>query len=462
MAGSFWGEIKAALAGHEQDYTTAPLNRAIFLLAVPMVLEMCMESLFGIVDIYWVARLGEKATAAVGVTESIMTIVYSVALGVSMSATAMISRRIGEKKPEAASRAAAQTVLLGLLLSLVIAVPCTVWADDLLRLMGADAAVQQAGAGYARLIFAGSVSVMLLFLLNAVFRGAGNAAIAMRVLWLGNGINIALDPLLIFGWGPFPQLGIEGAAWATVFGRTLGVAYQFWHLARGTGAIRLEWRYLRPEWKVLRTLSRLSATGMLQFLIAHASWIALVRIIALAGASALAGYTIAIRIVIFSLLPSWGFSNAAATLMGQNLGARRPDRAESAVWRTGFYNMVFLAVVSVAFLVIPAQLVGFFTNEPEVVRFGAACLRIIAAGYLAYAYGMVMVQAFNGAGDTVTPTFINLACYWCLQLPLAYWLAEGMDWGAFGAFWAVPVAETVLAIVGILVFRRGTWKQRRV
>jgi putative MATE family efflux protein len=458
----FLSEVKEALAGHEQDYTEAPLNRAIFLLAVPMVLEMCMESLFGIVDIFWVARLGGDATAAVGVTESIMTIVYSVALGVSMSATAMIARRIGEKDQPGASRAAAQTILLGILLSLVIAVPCALLAEELLQAMGATPAVVASGRAYARIMFAGSVSVMLLFLMNAVFRGAGNAAIAMRVLWFGNGINMLLDPLLIYGWGPFPQLGVEGAAWATLVGRSAGVAYQCWHLARGSGAIRLRLSHLVPDWKILRTLMRLSATGMLQFLIAHASWIALVRIIAFSGSAALAGYTIAIRIVIFSLLPSWGLSNAAATLVGQNLGAQRPDRAEQSVWRTGLYNMVFLGLVSVIFLLAPGPLVQLFTAEAEVVRYGVACLRIIAVGYLAYGYGMVLVQAFNGAGDTVTPTFINLGCYWCFQIPLAWLLAQGWGWGANGAFWAVPAAEATLAVVGILLFRRGRWKHREV
>lgn len=462
MASTFWSEVREALAGNEHDYTEAPLNRAIFLLAVPMVLEMCMESLFGIVDIYWVARLGENATAAVGVTESIMTIVYSVALGVSMSATAMIARRIGEKDQEAASKAAAQTLLLGLLMALLIAVPCAIFAEDLLRMMGAEPVVVQTGAIYARIIFIGSISVMLLFLMNAVFRGAGNAAIAMRVLWYGNGINLVLDPLLIYGIGPFPEMGIAGAAWATLIGRTAAVAYQVWHLARGTGALRIALHHLRPDLRILRTLMRLSSTGMLQFLIAHASWIALVRIIAIAGSSALAGYTIAIRIVIFSLLPSWGFSNAAATLVGQNLGARRPDRAEASVWRTGFYNMVFLAVVSVVFLLFPEPLLRFFTAEEEVIRYGTACLRIIAVGYLAYAYGMVLVQAFNGAGDTVTPTIINLGCYWCFQIPLAWFLSNEMGWSARGAFWAVPIAEAMLAVVGILVFRRGAWKLREV
>lgn len=460
--GNLWADVRDALRGHQHDYTDAPLGKAILLLAVPMVLEMCMESLFGIVDIFWVARLGADAAAAVGITESIMTIVYAIALGVSMSATAMIARRIGEKEPERAAQAAAQTILLGMALSLLIAVPSAIHAGRLLELMGATPQVAHLGTSYATIVFASDASVMLLFLLNAVFRGAGDAAIAMRVLWFGNGVNIILDPLLIYGPGPFPELGLAGAAWATLIGRSLGVAYQCWVLLRGLGVIRMRAAHLRPDWKILRTLTRLSATGTLQFLIAHASWLALVRIIAMSGSHALAGYTIAIRIVIFSVLPSWGLANAAATLVGQNLGAKRPDRAEASVWRTGFYNMIFLGAVSLAFLFMPETLVRIFTQEREVVRFGVACLRIVASGYLVYGYGMVLVQAFNGAGDTVTPTFINLGCYWCLQIPLAWALATQMNWGAHGAFWAVPAAEACLAGVGALLFRRGAWKRRVV
>jgi putative MATE family efflux protein len=458
----FWGQVRDALRGVEQDYTTLPLNRAILLLAVPMVLEMCMESLFGIVNIYWVANLGAASVAAVGVTESMMSMVYSVALGVSMAATAMIARRIGEKDEIGAARAAGQTILLGFLIALAISVPGVWFAEDLLRSMGAQADVLEAGRTYTRLIFGSSLSVMMLFLINAIFRGAGNAVIAMRVLWAANAVNMILDPLLIYGIGPFPKMGAAGAGLATVIGRSVGVLYQLSVFFREEGRVRLQWSHLAPDFIILRRLARISATGMLQFLIAHASWIGLVRIMAYSGSAALAGYAVAIRIVIFSILPSWGFSNAAATLVGQNLGARQPDRAEASVWRTGFYNMVFLGVVSLVFLLFPEMLVRLFSSELEVVRYGAACLRIVAAGYLAYAYGMVMVQAFNGAGDTTTPTIINLFCYWMLQIPLAWILSHQFGWGAYGAFWAIPVAEAVLAVVGVLVFRRGHWKLRQV
>jgi putative MATE family efflux protein len=465
MAGrnsGFWADARAALAGHRQDYTALPLNRSILLLAVPMVLEMSMESLFGIVDIFWVARLGEDSVAAVGLTESLMAIVYAIAMGVSMATTAMVARRIGEKDREGASTAAAQSILLGFLYALAFAIPGWLYAGDLLRMMGAGPGVLAVGAGYTRIVFGSVLSVMLLFLMNAIFRGAGDAAIALRVLFWSNLVNMALDPFLIYGWGPFPRMGVTGAAAATVIGRTFGVVLQCHAFRRSHGRVSIALRHLRPDWKVLRRLSRISATGMLQFLIAHASWTALVRIIAVSGSAAVAGYTIAIRIVIFSLLPAWGLANSAATLVGQNLGARQPGRAESAVWRTGFYNMVFLAALSLVFIAVPAPLIRIFNTEPDVVRYGADCLRVISYGYVFYAYGMVLVQAFNGAGDTATPTVINFGCYWMFQLPLAWWLGIHAQWGAGGAFWAVPAAEGLLAVVGILAFRRGRWKLQRV
>lgn len=458
----FWADVRAALSGEQQDYTALPLNRAILLLAVPMVLEMSMESLFGIVDIFWVARLSEDSVAAVGLTESMMAVVYAIAMGVAMATTAMIARRIGEKDGEGASVAAVQSILLGFVYALAFAIPGWLYAEDLLRLMGAEPRAVAEGAGYTKVVLGSTLSVMLLFLMNAIFRGAGDAVIALRVLFWSNLFNMVLDPFLIYGWGPFPEMGVTGAATATAIGRTLGVVLQCAAFWRGRGRVRLQARHLRPEWKVLRRLSRISATGMLQFLIAHASWTALVRIIAASGSAAVAGYTIAIRIVIFSLLPSWGLANAAATLVGQNLGARQPGRAESSVWRTGFYNMVFLAALGLVFIVVPEPLIRIFNTEPGVVRYGADCLRVISYGYLFYAYGMVLVQAFNGAGDTTTPTIINLGCYWMFQLPLAWWLGIRMQWGAGGAFWAVPLAEGLLTVVGILVFRRGKWKLQRV
>jgi putative MATE family efflux protein len=459
---SFWGNVRSAIRGEEQDYTQAPLSRAILLLAIPMVLEMCMESLFGIVDIFWVARLGPQAAAGVGITESLMSILYSIAMGVSMATTAMIARRTGEKNPGGASKAAGQAILLGVVISACIAVSGVIFSSDLLRLMGADDAVLASSTGYAQVIYGSSLSVMLLFLMNAIFRGAGDAAVAMRVLWAANLINIVLDPLLIFGIGPFPALGITGAAWATVIGRSCGVAMQLWIFFSSGSRIRIAVQHLRPDWPVLRSLSRVSATGMLQFLIAHASWVGLVRIIALSGASALAGYTIAVRVIVFSLLPSWGLSNAAATLVGQNLGANRPDRAESSVWRTGFYNMIFLSLVGIILIAFPEPVLAFFTSDPEVIRYGVQCLRIISYGYPFYAFGMVVVQAFNGAGDTVTPTWINLGVYWAFQIPFAWFISHNLDLGAIGAFWAVPSAEGLLTLIGIYFFRKGHWKLRKI
>lgn len=456
----WWGDVRSALAGEEHDYTQTPLNRAILLLAIPMVLEMCMESLFGIVDIYWVAKLGSDAAAAVGVTESLMTLVYSFAGGIGMATTAMVARRIGEQDNDGASVAAVQALVIGLVAALAIGVPGVLFSEDLLRLMGAEEKVIDAGAVYAKWMLGSSVTVMLLFLMNSIFRGAGDAAIAMKVLWVGNGINLVLDPIMIFGLGPIPAMGVTGAAVSTVIGRSVGVVMQILILTGASSRIRLHAHHWRINWKILRRLSRVSATGMLQFIIAHASWIALVRIIAFSGAAALAGYTVAIRIVIFTLLPAWGLSNAAATLVGQNLGARQPDRAEAAVWRTGMYNVVFLGCIGLLFVVMPDALVRIFTQDPEAIRYGGDCLRIIAYGYLFYGLGMVLVQAFNGAGDTTTPTIINLGVYWALQIPVAWWFAMKLNWGAHGTFWAVPIAEGTLTAVGILLFRRGAWKRQ--
>jgi putative MATE family efflux protein len=457
---SLWREIREAIAGGERDYTQGGMGRAIVLLAVPMVLEMCMESLFGIVNIFWVSRLGPEAVAGVGLTESLLTVLYAIAMGVSMATTAMIARRTGEQNFEGASVAAVQAVVLGLVLSALTAVPGLFFARDLLRLMGGDAEVVEAGRHYAAIMLTTSPSILLLFLMNAIFRGAGDASIAMKVLWMANGINMILDPCLIYGLGPFPEMGVTGAAVATSISRSLGVVLQLVAFWRGQGRLRIERRHLVLDWGVLRRLSRLSSTGMLQFVIAHASWVGLVAVIARSGSAAIAGYTIAIRVIIFSILPSWGLANAAATLVGQNLGARQPERAEQSVWRCGIYNMVFLGLVGVVCIAVPEAIIRLFSTEAEVVRYGAACLRILSYGYVFYAYGMVVMQSFNGAGDTVTPTVINLGCYWALQIPAAWMLSVVWGWGAEGAFWAVPLAESVLAVVGVLVFRRGRWKQR--
>ena len=458
----FWAAVRESVAGAEQNFTEGSLGRAITLLAIPMVLEMSMESLFAIVDVFWVSRLGKDAVAAVGLTESLMTILYTVALGISMATTAIVARRIGEKDPDSAAVTAVQSIGLGVVVSAVVGVAGVLLSRRLLAWMGAAPAVVETGAGYTAWILGSSVTVLLLFLINAVFRGAGDAVAAMRALWLGNGVNILLDPCFIFGWGPFPEMGVTGAAVATAIGRGVGVCYQVWVLTRRGRRVRVGKAHLRLARDVLRRLLRLSLTGMLQFLVATASWIGLVRIIALSGSAALAGYTIALRIIVFAILPAWGMSNAVATLVGQNLGAAKPHRAEKAVWVTGFYNMIFLAGVTVVFLVFAEPLVRLFTKDPAVIPYAADCLRLVSYGYVFYAYGMVMVQAFNGAGDTTTPTIINLFCYWLWQIPLAYALAVPAGLGAQGVFWAITVAESTIAVVGMLAFRRGRWKAVRV
>jgi len=427
-----------------------------------MVLEMVLESLFAVVDVFWVGRLGADAVATVGLTESLLSLVFAVGLGLSLSTTAMVARRIGEKDSHGAAVAGAQAIFLGLGVSLLIGIPCFLYAAELLHLMGASPAIVATGSGYARIALGGSGVVLLLFLNNAIFRGAGDAAIAMRLLWVSNIINLILDPCFIFGLGPFPKLGVTGAALATFTGRSIGVLYQFYRLLRGTERIRILRSQIRVQWDVLVRLVRVSLTGILQFAIAHTSWIGLVRIISVFGSAALAGYTIAIRIVIFVIMPSWGLSNAAATLVGQNLGARQPERAQISVWRTGFYNMVFLGAVGVFFLIFATPIVRLFTNDPEVVPLAASCLRILSYGNIGYAYGMVMLQAFNGAGDTVTPTVVNFFGFWLLEIPLAYVLALRMGWKENGAYVSIVVAECAIALAGVLLFRRGKWKGQQI
>ncbi len=459
---TLWASIREAIRGSHQDFTTGSLNRAILLLAIPMVLEMVLESLFAVVDVFWVGRLGANAVATVGLTESMLTLVFAVAMGLSLSTTAMVARRIGEKDSEGAAVAGVQAIALGLAVSVAIGVPCFLAAPHLLQLMGASADIVAVGTSYARIALGGSGVVLLLFLNNAIFRGAGDAAIAMRLLWVSNIINLFLDPCLIFGWGPFPQMGVTGAAVATLTGRSIGLAYQFYRLLRGTERIRILRRQIRLNFEVLTRLVRVSLTGILQFAIAHTSWIGLVRIVSMFGAAALAGYTIAIRVIIFVILPSWGLSNAAATLVGQNLGAKQPERAEASVWRTGFYNMLFLGTIGVLFVLFAEPVVRLFTHDPLVVPLGASCLRILSYGNIGYAYGMVMLQAFNGAGDTVTPTIVNLFGFWFLEIPLAYWLAIKAGFHSSGVFFSIVIAEAAIAVAGILLFRRGRWKLQKI
>ncbi len=458
----FWSSVREALRGSHQDFTTGSLNRSILLLAIPMVLEMVLESLFAVVDVFWVGRLGANAVATVGLTESLIALVFAIGLGLALSTTAMVARRIGEKDPEDAAIAGVQAIVLGMAISAGMGIPAGIFAPQLLRLMGATPAIVAVGSGYARIALGGCGAIILLFLNNAVFRGAGDAAIAMRLLWVSNIINLALDPCLIFGLGPFPHLGVTGAALATFSGRSIGVLYQFYRLLRGTERIHVLTRHLRISLGVMLRLLRVSAIGMLQFAIANASWIFLVRIVAVFGSASVAGFTVAIRMVTFFILPSWGLSNAAATLVGQNLGARQPDRAAQAVWRTGFYNMLFLGSIGIFFFVFAVPVVRFFVDDPAVIPIAALALRTFCCGNAGYAYGMVMLQAFNGAGDTVTPTIVNFFGFWVLELPLAWLLALGLHRHAEGAFLAVVIAECSMAAAGIVLFRQGRWRKQQI
>ena len=455
-------DLADALRGTERDYTTGSMGRAILLLSVPMMLEMGMESVFAVVDVYWVSALGASAVATVGLTESVLTLMYAVAIGLAMGTTALVARRVGEKDHSGAADTAVQAIGVAVAASIPFALGGVFFARELLALMGADAWALEEGYRYTQWMMGGNAVVMLLFVINAIFRGAGDAAIAMRVLWLANGINLVLDPALIFGWGPLPELGIAGAAIATNIGRGVGVLAQLWVLFRGAKHLRVLPQQVRLHAEVMGRLVKTSLGGIGQFIIATSSWIGLVRIVSEFGSEAVAGYTIAVRIFLFTLLPSWGLSNAAATLVGQNLGAKQPARAERSVWITGWANMAFLGVVSLLYLVFNEWLVGLFTDEPGVVAVATDALRIMAYGYIIYAWGMVMPQAFNGAGDTMTPTKINLFCFWLLEIPLAYVLAFYTGLEVSGVFWSVVAGETAAALVGIWLFRRGTWKTMQV
>src|SRR6201996_358743 len=457
-----WPSIREALRGSHQDFTSVSLNRAILLLAIPMVMEMVLESLFAVVDVAWVGRLGADAVATIGLTESMLSLVFAVGLGLSMSTTAMVARRIGEKDPEGAAVAAGQAIVLGFVIPFIVGFPCAFLAPKLLEWMGASPSVVAVGSGYARIAVGGAGAIMLLFLNNAIFRGAGDAAIAMRLLWVSNIINLVLDPCLIFGLGPFPKLGVTGAALATLTGRSIGVLYQFYRLMRGSERIRILRRQLKINLEVLFRLLRVSVMGIFQFAIANVSWIGLVRIVSIFGSTALAGYTIAVRIVIFVILPSWGLSNAAATLVGQNLGAKRPDRAEQSVWRTGLYNVIFLGSIGIVFIVFATPIVKLFVQDPAVVPIAAAALRILSYGNIGYAYAMVMLQAFNGAGDTITPTIANFFGFWMFQIPLAWWLSFRVGMHEHGVFLAIVLSECSIAAASVLLFRRGRWKQQKI
>jgi len=453
----WWHIIRDAFDGVAVDYTAGNLDRSLLLLAIPMILETAMESLFAVVDIFFVSKLGEDAMATVALTESLVVLVIAVALGLSFSTTAFVARRIGEKKPEEAAKGAAQSVLIGLASSAVIGLIGFVFAPELLQMMGATPGILR-NVTFARIVLGGCGTLMMLFLLNAIFRGAGDAVIAMRVLWFANIINIVLNPCLIFGLGPFPELGIAGSAVGTVIGRGSGVLYQLWLLHRGAGRIHIHAADWKPNPELLRHILRPALNGMFQIFIATASWTALVRIAATFGPTILAGYTIGIRVIMFSIMPSWGLSNAAATLVGQNLGAGKPERAEAAVWRAGFYNAIFLGALSLAFMLLPELILSVFTDSPAVLDAGALCLRYISSCYVLYAYGMMMLQAFNGAGDTATPTRVNLIGYWVVQIPLAWALAHTFGFGPRGMYGAVALAEITVSILAIYYFRQGRWK----
>jgi len=459
---SLWTDIKESIAGSDRDFTSDSIGKALLILSIPMVLEMIMESIFAVVDIFFVSKLGADAVATVGITESSMTIVYAIGMGLSTATTALVARRIGEKKAGKAGNVAFQAILAGLVVSILISIPGVIYAKEFLLLMGASEEMAESGYMFPAIMFGGNAVIMLLFIINAIFRSSGDAAISMRVLIVANLINIILDPLLIFGIGPFPELGLKGAAVATTTGRGLAVCYQFYLLFYGNRRIRLELKHLQVKLKVMFQLFKIGAGGILQYIIATSSWIALYRIISELGSEVMAGYTISIRIIVFVLLPSWGLSNAASTLVGQNLGANQPERAERSVWITGYINMVLLGLVGIVLIIFPDSFIRLFINDPEVIRNGVISLRVISLGFVSYALGMVLTQAFNGSGDTVTPTWINLFCFWLFEIPLAYLLAIVLGMEIYGISIAIVAAETALTITAWYYFRKGKWKTFKI
>lgn len=448
-----------AISGKETDFTTGSIRKAIFMLSIPMILEMMMESIFAIVDIAYVSQISVNAVATIGLTESVITLVYAVAIGLSMAATAVVARRIGEKDVQGARESAVQAILLGVVVSVLVGIIGFLYAKEILGLMGAEQDLINEGYGYTKLLIGGNITILLLFLINAIFRGAGDASIAMWTLVLSNGLNIILDPIFIFGWGPIPEYGVMGAAIATNIGRGTAVLFQLGILFFGWSRIKITLKDVVLNFKVMFNLIKVSAGGIAQFLIGTSSWVFLMRIMSEFGSEVLAGYTIAIRVMLFTLMPSWGMSNAAATLVGQNLGAKQPERAEISVWKTGKYNAIFMGIVSVIYLFFAPEIVSWFNDNPVVISNGGLCLQIIAAGYIFYAYGMVVTQAFNGSGDTGTPTKINLVAFWLFQLPFAYLVAITFEYGAVGVFVAITLAEVLLAIIAMIWFKKGKWKK---
>lgn len=451
-----------AVTGKETEFTTGSIRKAIFMLSIPMILEMMMESIFAIVDIAYVSQVSVNAVATIGLTESVITLVYAVAIGLSMAATAVVARRIGEKDIQGARETAVQAIALGVLVSVIVGAIGFVYAKEILALMGGEPDLIAEGYGYTQLLIGGNITILLLFLINAIFRGAGDASVAMWALVLSNGLNIILDPIFIFGWGPIPEYGVTGAAIATNIGRGTAVLFQLCVLFFGWSRIQIGFQDMVIRFKVMMNLIRVSLGGIAQFLIGTSSWVFLMRMMSEFGSEVLAGYTIAIRVMMFTLMPSWGMSNAAATLVGQNLGAQQPDRAETSVWKTGKYNAYFMGFVSLIYLFFAYEIVGWFNTNPVVIENGGLCLQIIAGGYIFYAYGMVVTQAFNGAGDTGTPTKLNLFAFWLFQLPLAYLMAIILNMGAVGVFMAITAAEVLLAIISMVWFKKGNWKKVQV
>jgi len=456
---ALWSLVRRSLRGDQYDYTQGSIRHAIILLAIPMILELSLESVFAVVDMFFVGKLGENAIATVGLTESVVTIVYSIAIGLSTAATAMVARRIGEKNQDEAAHAAMQTMILSFIVTIIISITGIVFAPKILRIMGASHEVIRDGAAFTRIMLGGSVAIILLFLINGIFRGAGNAAIAMRSLWLASMCNIVLCPLLIYGVGPFEGMGLKGAAIATTIGRGIGVLYQCYHLLKGSSSIHIKARHFRFDRALMKSLIVIAWPATFQFLIASGSWIVLAALVAnTGGTAASAGYQVALRNVVFFILPAWGLSNAAATLVGQNLGAKQPERAEQSVLLTAKYNAIFMSGVMLFFIFFANPIIGVFTNDPDVHEVGTLALRIIGCGYIFYGIGMVMVNALNGAGDTRTPTLINLCGFWLFQIPFAFLLTKWFDMGAIGSFISIPVAETLIAIAAYIFFKKGKWK----
>jgi putative MATE family efflux protein len=455
--------IGQAIRGDETDYTTGNINKAIVLLAIPMILELSLESVFAVVDMFFVGRLGPSAIATVGLTEAVVTLIYSVAIGLSAAATAMVARRIGEKDHDGANTAAIQSIIISIAVTIVISILGAIYAPSILRLMGASEEVIREGQSFSRIMYGGSLVIVLLFLINGIYRGAGNAAMAMRSLWIASGMNIILCPILIYGLGSWEGFGLKGAAIATTIGRGTGVLYQCYHLIKGDESIKIKWAAFKPDLTVIKNLVDIAWPATFQFILASGSWIVLAKIVAdEGGTAASAGYQIAIRNLVFFILPAWGLSNAAATLVGQNLGAKQPDRAEKSVLLTAKYNVVFMSFVTLLFVVFPTPIIRLFTSDPEVIKVGVQSLRIIGTGFIFYGIGMVMMQAFNGSGDTRTPTWVNAVGFWGFQIPLALVLSKYLHMGAIGAFIAIPVSETAIAIACYILFMKGKWKETKV